>query len=155
MGVHTHTLQPHTQRDLQSRFGREKTHQQVKLQQIVKTNHKRYSSQHLLKETMKKRSTLASNTSSSNDCLCLTCIIITKLINDSVCVDDIIPPGRGSWVLSYINLDITLNQCKDYESRTSRHKAHPPLQLPRNTPEKKKGTHFVNWAVPQAALSWF
>ena len=30
-----------------------------------------------------------------------------KLINDSVCFDDIISPGGGG-VLSYINLDITL-----------------------------------------------
>ena len=42
MDVHTHSS--HTQRDLQSRFGREKTHQRFKLQQIVKKNLKRYLS---------------------------------------------------------------------------------------------------------------
>ena len=70
-GQAAHTLQPQTKRDLQSRFGREKITQRFKLQQIVKKNPKKYSSQNLLKETMKKCSTLASNTSSFNGRLCL------------------------------------------------------------------------------------
>ena len=44
VGVLTHTLQPQTQRDLQSRFGREKIIQSFKLRQIVKKNSTRYSS---------------------------------------------------------------------------------------------------------------
>ena len=47
----------------------------------VKKDPKRYSSSHLLKETMKKRSTLASNTSSFNGCRCLTCFIVTLIID--------------------------------------------------------------------------
>ena len=43
-----------------------------KLEQKGKKNHKRYSSQHLSKDTMKKHSRPASNTSSFNGCLCLT-----------------------------------------------------------------------------------
>lgn len=42
---------------------------------------KRYSLSHLLKETMKKRNTLASNTSSFNGFLRLTCFIFTLVID--------------------------------------------------------------------------
>ena len=56
------------------------------------------------------RSTLASNTSSFNGYLRLTCFIVPKLIIDSVHFDDINPQG----VLSNINLlDIALKQCQD------------------------------------------
>ena len=51
-----------------------------KLQQRVKKNHRRYSLWHRLKETMKKHSMLASNTSSLNLCLCLMSFIANNFI---------------------------------------------------------------------------
>ena len=42
--THTHSSYTHTERDLQLRFGKEKSHQKVKLQQKVKKYHKRYLS---------------------------------------------------------------------------------------------------------------
>lgn len=68
--THTHSLATH--RNLQRRFGREKLIKRFELQQKVEKYHKRYSSYHLLKETMQKQSKPASNTSSLNGCLCLT-----------------------------------------------------------------------------------
>ena len=49
-----------------------------KLEQKVKKNRKRYSSQHLSKDTMKKHSRPASNTFSFNGCLCLTFVKVAK-----------------------------------------------------------------------------
>ena len=72
----------HAHRDLQSRFGKEKTpKKRLNFNKKVKKDPERYLSSHLLKETMKKRSTLASNTSSFNGCRCLTCFIVTSIID--------------------------------------------------------------------------
>ena len=73
MYTNTHTLATHKHRDLQSRFGREKTDTSTNSEEKPLKG-----SQHLSKETMKKPSRVASNTSSFNDCLHLTCFIVTK-----------------------------------------------------------------------------
>ena len=107
--MYTHTLATNTERFVIT-FWREKIIHRFKLQQMVKKKPNRYSSQNLLKETMKKRSTLASNTSSFNGCLRLTWVSTScqAIIELKVVRYQDINPGGGK-VRSYINLpDIAL-----------------------------------------------
>ena len=65
MDAHTHTpthTRLQTEGDFQSRLGREKIIKRFKFQQKVKKKLNKYSSENLLEETMKKRSTQASET---------------------------------------------------------------------------------------------
>ena len=104
--THTHTLATHRER-FAITFWKGKINQKV----LTSTNSEKKTTKGthhsiFLKDTMKKRITTATNTSSFNACLHLTCFIVTKLITDSVHFDDINP----SRVLSYINLiHIALN----------------------------------------------
>ena len=100
MDVHTRTVATHRRQICNHVLEGNKLIKRFKLEQKVKKNHKRYSSWHLLKETMKKLSTLASNTSSFYDgCLCLTWFIVTKLILIAfITITTKIPRG----VLSYL-----------------------------------------------------
>ena len=83
MDVHTHTC--YTRREIYNHVSEGKNLiKRFQLQHKVRKNPKSYSSEHLLKETMKKQIMLASNTSSFNGCLRLTYFIVTKLTIDSV-----------------------------------------------------------------------
>ena len=107
---------------------------------MVKKNPKTYSSQSLLKETMKKNT----KTSLFNGCLRLTWVTAScQAIMEFKVVrfHDKIPQG----VLSYINLiDIALKQCKDQESRT----VHPLYDLPVITLPEKKWNSFYKLGCP-------
>ena len=148
MDIQTHTS--YTEKEICNHIleGR-KLIKRLKLQQKVKKNPKRYSSQHLLKETMKKCSMLVSNTSLFNGCLPLICFIVTTLIIDSVYFDDIKPGGGGVQVLSCINLiDISLKSCQDQESWTTQ----PHYDFPQIPPlPAKKMNVFYKLGWPQVA----
>ena len=83
--MYTHTLQPHTERFAITFWKGKNSSKGLNFnKQRRKTTKGTHRTQHLLKKTMKKHSMLASNSSSFNGCLCLTCFIVTKSIIDRV-----------------------------------------------------------------------
>ena len=83
--MYTHTLQPHTERFAIMFWKGKNSSKGLNFnKQWRKTTKGTHRTQHLLKKTMKKHSTPASNASSFNGCLCLTCFIVTKSIIDPV-----------------------------------------------------------------------